>query len=90
MILAGFNQKTAKGELFVKRNYRISSWKLRGKVPKDSRRLSTEARLDPLPCGAGRPVGHPCQPPVVMSVLHRLLGCISAVLSSRFDPRVED
>jgi hypothetical protein len=39
----------------------------------------------------GRPASGPtCQPPFVTSVLYRLLGCISAVLSSRFDPRVQN
>jgi hypothetical protein len=62
-----------------------------------SRRLSTEAGLDPLTCGVGRPhmeavgpMGPPCQPPIVMLVLYCLLGCISAVLSSRLDPRAKD
>jgi hypothetical protein len=93
----GFNQKTTKGDLFVKRNYRIPLRELRGKTLEDSRRLSTKAGLDPLICGAGqphledaRPVGSLCQSPVVMSVLHRLLGCISAVTLSRFDPKAED
>ena len=94
---AGFNQKTIKGDLFVKGNHGISLRDQRGKVPEDSRRLSTKAGLDPLTCGVGRPhleVARPLWgPPVilfVMSVLHRLLGCISAVISSRFDPRAQD
>jgi hypothetical protein len=93
----GFNQKTAKGDLFVKRNYGIPLQELCGKVLEDTRRLSTEAGHDPLTCGACRPhletvrpVGPPCQPPIVMSILHRLLGCISLILSSRFDPKAED
>ena len=92
---AGFNQKTIKGDLFVKGNHGIPPWDEYGKVPEDSRRLSTEAGLDPLTCGAGRPHLEATQPlwapPVilfVMSILHRLLGCISAVISSRFDPRL--
>ena len=50
---AGFNQKTVKGDLFVKGNHGIPLQEQRGKVPKDSRRLSTEARLDPLTYGDG-------------------------------------
>ena len=55
IFLAGFNQKTAKEDLFVKGNHGIPLRDQRGKVPEDSRRLSTEARLDPLTCGAARP-----------------------------------
>jgi hypothetical protein len=29
---AGFHQKTTKGDIFIKRNYGIASWELRGKV----------------------------------------------------------
>ena len=97
MFLAGFNQKTIKGDLFVKGNHGISPRDQRGKVPEDSRRLSTEAGLDPLTCGAARPhleAARPLWAPLiilfVMPVLHRLLGCISAVISSRFDQRAED
>jgi hypothetical protein len=67
VFLAEFNQKTTKGDLFVKRNYGIPPWELHGKVLEDSRRLSTEAGLNPLPCGVGQshlvvawPVGPPC------------------------------
>jgi hypothetical protein len=52
---AGFNQKTAKRDLFVKRNYGILPQELRGKVPEDTRRLSTKAVIDPLTCGADQP-----------------------------------
>jgi hypothetical protein len=55
VFLAGFNQKTAKEDLFIKRNYGIPPRELCGKVPEDSRRLSTKARHDPLTCGTGRP-----------------------------------
>ena len=55
MFPVGFNQKTIKGDLFVKGNHGISPRDQRGKVPEDSRRLSTEVRLDPLTCGAGQP-----------------------------------
>ena len=50
---AGFNQKTIKGDLFVKGNHGILPRNQRGKVPEDSRRLSTEAWLNPLTCGTG-------------------------------------
>ena len=39
---------------------------------------------------AGQPVGPPCQPPVAMLVLHRLLDYIYAIYICRFDPRVQD
>jgi hypothetical protein len=55
VFLAGFNKKTTKGDLFVKRNYGIPPQELCGKVPEDSKRLSTEARLDPLTYRADRP-----------------------------------
>jgi hypothetical protein len=42
MFLAGFNQKTAKGDQFVKRNYGIPPQELRGKVLEDSMRIYTE------------------------------------------------
>ena len=51
----GFIQKTVKGDLFVKGNYGIPSCKQREKILEDSRRLSTEADPEGLPCGAGRP-----------------------------------
>ena len=91
----GFN--TIKGDLFIKWNHRIPSWDQRGKDPEDSRTLSTEAGLDPLTCGANQPHLEAAQPlwapPIilfVMLVLHRLLGCISAIYSSQFDPRAQD
>ena len=97
MFPAGFNQKTVKGGLIVKGNHIILSWGQRGKVPEDSRRLSTEAGLDPLTCGAGQPHLEATRPlwalPIilfVMSVLHGLLGCISTVISSWFDPRAKN
>jgi hypothetical protein len=93
----GFNQKTAEGDLFVKRNYRILSRELRGKTLEDSRSLSTERDHMPLTCGTARPQCQADQPLVgptvslfATSVLHRLLGCILAVISSRFDPRAKD
>ena len=51
----GFNQKTAKEDLFVKENHGIPPRVQCGKVPEDSRRLSTEADPEGLPCGASRP-----------------------------------
>ena len=97
VFLAGFIKKMSKEDLFVKGNHGIPSWDQCGKVPEDSRRLSTEAGLDPLTCGAGRPhleAARPLwSPPVilfVMLILHRLLGCIPTIISSQLDPRVED
>ena len=55
MFLAGFIQKTVKGNLFVKENFGIPPRKQRGKILEDSRRLSTEADPKGLPCGVGRP-----------------------------------
>ena len=55
VFLAGFNQKTAKEDLFVKGNHGILQRNQCGKVSEDSRRLSTEAGLDPLTCGASWP-----------------------------------
>ena len=94
---ARFNQKTVKGELFVKGNHGIPPRDQCGKVLEDSRRFSTEAGLDPLTCGASRPHLEAAQPlwaPLVIlfviSVLHCHLGCISTVISSQFNPRAED
>ena len=94
---AGFIHKTVKGDLFIKGNYGIPTCKQRRKILEDSRRLSTKADLEGLPCGAGRPhpqAAWPLGPPVslyvTMSVLHRLLDCIYAILSSRFDPRAQN
>ena len=76
---AGFIQKTTKEHLIVEGNYGIPSRYLRGKTLEGSRRQITDAGLNPLPCGAGRPIGGAAQPmwapPVSllrMSVLHRL------------------
>ena len=58
-------QKTAMEDLIVEGNYGIPPQYLRGKILGGSRRQITEAGLDPLPCGAGRPVGgaaRPCGP----------------------------
>ena len=94
VFLVGFNQKTAKVDLFVKGNRLIPQDKQHGKTLEDSRRLCTEAKPEPLTCGTGRShmqAGQSMGPAVshyiAMSVLHRLKDCISAVYSSRFDPR---
>ena len=55
VFLVGFNQKTTKEDLFVKGNHGISLWDQHGKVLEDSKRLSIEAGLNPLTCGAARP-----------------------------------
>ena len=75
---AGFIKKTVKGDLFVKGNNGIPPRKQRGKILEDSRRLSTEADPEGLPCGPGwphlqadRPVGPTNQPPLRKSVSHR-------------------
>ena len=61
------------------------------------RRLSTKAKLEPLPGGASRShmqaiqsVGPAVSLCVAMSVLHRLKDHIYAIHLSRFDPRVQD
>ena len=94
---AGFIQKTVKGDLFVKGNYGIPPCKQRGKILEDSKRLSTEAYPEGLQCGASRLhlqasrlIGPTGQPLIQMLVPHRLLGCLSAVISSRFNPKAED
>jgi hypothetical protein len=62
---AGFIQKTIKGDLFVKGNYRILPCKQRGKILEDFRRLFTKVDPERLPCGASRPhlqAGQPVGP----------------------------
>ena len=97
MFSVGFIKKTVKGDLFIKGNYGILPRKQHGKILEDSRRLSTEADPEGLPCGASwphlhadQPMGPTSQPPLRKSVLHHLLDCIYAFLSSRFDPRVQN
>jgi hypothetical protein len=97
VFLAGFNQKTAKEDLFVKENRVILQDKQRGKTLEDSKSFSTEAEPKPLLGGAGRshmqadrPVGPTISLRIAMSVLHRLKDHIYAVHLSRFDPRVQD
>ena len=57
MFLGGFNQKTVKEDLIVKAKYGVPPWYLCGKTLEGSRRQITKAGLDPLPCGASRPIG---------------------------------
>jgi hypothetical protein len=74
MFLAGFNQKTAKENLFIKGNYRIPSRKQRWKTLEDSRRLSTEAEHMSLTYGVGWPhmqAARPLGPTVSPSLLRR-------------------
>ena len=52
---AGFNQKTAKEDLFVKGNRVILHDNQCGKTVEDSRRLSTKAKPEHLPGGASWP-----------------------------------
>jgi len=94
---AGFNQKTIKGDLFIKGNHEIPSWDQCGKVPEDSRRLSTEGDHMSMTCGAAWPHCQSIQPllgppvsHVATLVLHNLLGCLSAIISSSFDPKAQD
>ena len=61
MFLAGFNQKTAKEDLFVKLNHGIPPRNQHGKTLEVSRRLSTEAghmSLTSYPAPMG-PTYHP-------------------------------
>ena len=55
MFPAGFIQKTAKEDLFVKGNHGIPQCNRCGKTLEDSRRLSIKAGHMSLTCGAGRP-----------------------------------
>ena len=89
MFSAGFIQKTDKEDLFVKANHIYPQRNRRGKTLEDSRRKAIKAEGRRLPCGASqphlqdaRPPRPTCQPLLQMSVLHRLLDCIYAVLSS--------
>jgi hypothetical protein len=85
---AGFTQKTAKWDLNIKRYCRIILWRIHGKVPEDTRGLHTEARLESLLGGVGRP--HPCaaQPPVVGSH-HELLVYSSTVSKDASQPYIK-
>ena len=93
----GFIQKDDKEDLFLKGNHGIPPRKQCRKTLEHSRRQPTEAESERLTSGASqphlqaaRPPGSTTQSPVAMSVHHRLLGCIYAVYSSRFDPRVQN
>ena len=84
MFSIGFIQKTTKGGSIHQRKLRNFAAK---PTWEDSRRLSTEAEPKTLTCGAAhphmqasRPLGSTSQPLIAKSVLHRLLGCIYAVL----------
>ena len=83
----GLNQKTAKEDLFVKRNHKIPPHNQCVKSLEDSRSRITEAGHVSLTCGAARPhleAARPLWVPsvslAIMLVLHRLKDCISAVL----------
>ena len=56
---AGFNQKIAKEDLFVKGNRVTPHDKQCGKTLEDSKGYSTEVGHVTLPCGAGRPTVRP-------------------------------
>ena len=62
---AGFNQKIIKEDLFVKGNHVNPRRNQFEKTLEDSRGQSTEAELESLTCGAGRPhlqAGRPMGP----------------------------
>ena len=76
---AGFNQKTVKVDLHVRSNCVYPPRNGQQKTLEGSRRKITEAGLDPLPCGADRPLGGATRPlwalPISllhMSIPHRL------------------
>ena len=72
IFLAGFNQKTIKEDLFVKGNHGIPPRNQCGKVPEDSRRLSTKGDHMSLTCGAIWPhleASQPMPPHVSLSLL---------------------
>ena len=85
IFFAGFIQKTVKVDLHVRFNRAYPQRKWPQKVLEDSRGLHTEADGE-----AGQPLGPTYQPSIAMLVLHRLLDCIYAIYSSRFDPRALD
>ena len=62
MFSAGFIQKTVKGDLFVKGNYRIPPRNQHGKTLEDSIRRITKAKPVSLTCGADRPHLEAAQP----------------------------
>ena len=82
---AGFIQKTIKGNLFVKGKFRVPPRNQHGNTLEHSRSHITEVRGKGMTCEVAQPhvVRPPRGPPVslvAMSVSHRLLGCIYAVL----------
>ena len=84
---AGFIQKTVKADLHVRINRAYLPRNGHQKVPEDFRGHHTEAGAEGLPCGASRPhlqaaqpLGPPISPCLIISVLHRLLGCIYTIL----------
>ena len=80
VFLAGFNQKTAKEDLFIKGNHRILTRNRCGKTLEDSKRRITKAGHVSLTCGATQPLWAPPISLIVMSVLHHLNDYISTVL----------
>ena len=65
VFVGGFNQKTIKGDIFVKVNHVYSRWYLLGKSLEHFRRQPTEADLEGMTYGAGRPhlqAGRPVGP----------------------------
>ena len=87
MISAGFIQKTVKVDLDVRINHAYPQRNEHQKVPEDSRILHTKAEGETLTCGAdwphlqaAWPLGPAVSLHVAISVVHRLLGCIYAVL----------
>ena len=69
MFRAGFNQKIAKEDLFIKGNHGIPLRNRHGKTLEDSRRLSTKAGHMSLTCMLPAPMGPTCQPRCYVSSL---------------------
>jgi hypothetical protein len=84
----GFTQKIAKEDLNIKRYRRIILWHIHGKVPEDTRGLHTEAGLDSLPGGAGRPHLYAARPSVV-GRHHELLEYSSTAAKDASQPYVK-
>ena len=92
-----FNQKTVKGDQFIKVNHVFPRWYRLGKTLEHSRRQPTMTEHERMTCGAGRPhlqtgrsMGPTVQCLLRMMVLHRLKDRIYTIYSSRFDPRVQN
>ena len=86
IFFTGFIQKTVKVDLHVRFNRTYPQRNGHQKTLEDSRGLRAEAEMQRLLGGvswthlqADRPLGPTVSLRVVMSVLHRLLGCIYAV-----------